>query len=506
MRKEILEKIINSKRNDIISGEMSTGKTTNVGFGIVKKLIEKNENLFILDTKEEYVKKYYNALKSTGYNIIIVNTKSPNNSDGWNPIEYSKNLFKKGLIDESIKYLNSVAEELFFDSSDLDPFWSNMANNLFKGMALSLFKDAKDEEINLRSINALIMDADIDSNYLEEYFRTMDKDDSAYICGAPAVFSPRETRGGIISTAMSKLNPIVRDNNLCYLLNKTTYSYDDLLKSKTAIFYVADELDNINCLASVYVKELFNILYDNNNKNKFNIILDNFDYVNNIIDFNKMLSVCIRSNIKFYLFTRDKDKLENSYSKYINKLANNIVVDDNRISLTMGCELVEMPNKEIKDSYDSLQVKYPTLNKAAIEVFNLKKYIIDNIRVDRSDCENYVLELGNIDSYNKIVKYANDVERDSILNNKAKFYIVKNDDRVVDSFVIYNDNNLISLDNKKLLDIDYLNFIFDNLSNYNYVMVCISKEANYILNTLKFNFDIDSINEVEDKINIKINI
>ena len=506
MRKEVLEKIINSKRNNIISGEMSTGKTTNVGFGIVKKLIERNENLFILDTKEEYIKKYYNVLKNNGYNIIIVNTKNPNNSVGWNPLEYSRKLFKDGLVDDSIRYLNSVAEELFFVPTDIDTFWSNMANNLFKGMALSLFKDAKDDEINLRSIYTLIMDASIDSNYLEEYFRTKSKDDPIYICGAPVVFSPRDTRGGIISTAMSKLNPIVRDNNLSYLLNNTTYSYDSLLKSKTAIFYVASELGDINCLASVYVKELFNILCDNNNKNKFNIILDNFDYIGNLIDFNKMLSICIRSNIKFYIFTRDKDSLENSYSKYINKLANNIVMDDSRISYFVGSELIEMPNKEIKDNYDSLQVEYPSLNKIEAKVFNLKKYVIDNIRVDRSDCENYALELGNIDSYNRIVKYNDAFERDSVLNNDAKFYIVKDDDKIIDSFVIYNDDNLISLDNKKLLDIDYLNFIFDNLKGYDYIMVCISKDSDYILNTLKFNFDIDSINEVDNKVNIKINI
>ncbi len=76
------------------------------------------------------------------------------------------------------------------------------------------------------------------------------------------------------------------------------------------------------------------------------------------------------------------------------------------------------------------------------------------IGVDRSDCENYALELGNIDSYNRIVKYNDAFERDSVLNNDAKFYIVKDDDKIIDSFVIYNDDNLISLDNKKLLDID----------------------------------------------------
>ena len=503
MRKEILEKIINSKRNNIISGEMSTGKTTNIGFGIVKKLIEKKDNLFILDTKEEYINKYYELLKNNGYNIIVINTKNPTKSNGWNPIEYSKMLFKSGLVDDSIKYLNDIAEELFYDSSDLDPFWSNMANNFFKGIALSLYNDAKDNEINLRSINSIVMDADVDSNYLEEYFRTKNKADAAYICAAPTVFCQKETRGGIISTAMSKLNPVVRDNSLSLLLNKTTYSYDELLKNKTAIFYIADEMDNTNCLVSMYLKELFNILCNNDNKNNFNIILDNFDYINNITDFNKMLSVCIRYNIKFYIFTRDKDKLENSYSNYINKLANNIIVDENKIDLIIGRDITTIPNKEIKDNYAKSNIEYPILDKMPIEIFNLKKFIIENIKIDNNECDNYVLELGNI---NKDSKYADELDKNSILNGDAKYYLVKDEDKVIDSFIIYNEDNKIVLDNKRLIDIEYLNFIFDNLNGYDYVTIYTSKNDEHILNILKFNFDIDSCDEVNGMIKIKINI
>ena len=58
MREEILENIYNSKRNIIIDGEMSTGKTKTLGFKFVDKILMNNESLFVLDSREEYLNKY----------------------------------------------------------------------------------------------------------------------------------------------------------------------------------------------------------------------------------------------------------------------------------------------------------------------------------------------------------------------------------------------------------------------------------------------------------------
>jgi hypothetical protein len=490
MRKEILEKMINLKRNNIIIGDMSTGKTTNIGFGIVKKLIEKNENLFILDTKEEYLNKYYDILKRNNYNILIINTKNPKYSNGWNPLKYSNELFNKGFIDESIKYLNNMAEELFYEYSITDPFWSNMSNDFFKGLALSLYNDAKKEEINFRSISSLILDANLDINYLAEYFRTKDKTDSSYICSAPTIFSPLETRGGIISTAMSKLNSLVRNENLSLLLNDTSYDYSDLLKNKTAIFFIANEIDDLNALARIYIKELFNILCDNNNQNKFNIILDNFDYLNNVINLNNMLSSAINHNIKFYIFTRDKERLEKLYSNYINKLSNKIILHDKKILVKIGDEEKEIPNVQIKEETTKSIIDYPKLKDCEIKIFNLKKYIINNISINNGEYENYKLELSNIETYEKIKGKNDNPQKLAIKNNEAKFYVIKNEDKIVDNFVIFNDENWLAIENKKLLDIDYINFIFDNLKDYKYLTVIVPSTAEHIINVLRINFDI----------------
>ena len=110
MKKEILKEMLNSKKNLIVSGDISSGKTSNVLFPLVEEAINDGQSLFILDSKEEYINKYYNDLKNKNYNIIILNLRDLNKSDGWNPLEYPYNLYKKGMIDEAIDYIEKQAK------------------------------------------------------------------------------------------------------------------------------------------------------------------------------------------------------------------------------------------------------------------------------------------------------------------------------------------------------------------------------------------------------------
>ena len=98
MKKEILEKVCNSKKNLIVSGATATGKTSSVLFPLVREIIERKQSLVVLDTKEEYIKEYYENLKDNNYNIIVLNLRDFTKSDGWNPLEYPYSLYKKGKI------------------------------------------------------------------------------------------------------------------------------------------------------------------------------------------------------------------------------------------------------------------------------------------------------------------------------------------------------------------------------------------------------------------------
>ena len=153
MKEEILKKVHNANKNLIIDGVISTGKTKFVSFPLIKEMINSNESIFILDSKEEYIKEFYSKAKEKDYNTLIINLRDLNKSEGWNLLEYPYNLYKKGETDKSLNYLAQIGKEMFYEGSTVDPFWSNSAANLFAGVVVGLFEDAKENEINLSSVS-----------------------------------------------------------------------------------------------------------------------------------------------------------------------------------------------------------------------------------------------------------------------------------------------------------------------------------------------------------------
>lgn len=377
MKKELLEKLINSKKNLIVSGDVSSGKTSNVMFPLVKEKIEQKQSLVILDAKEEYLNKFYDDLKKNDYNIVILNLKDLNKSEGWNPLEYPYNLYKSGKIDEAVDYISKQSKILVGENSIPDPFWTNSAADFYTGVVLGLFEDGKEEEINLNSVNLMFNEIDKKyavSDYITEYFKFKDPSSLSYVFASTTFLAPKETKGGIVSTARQNLRTCVSREMLSVLLSKTTFDINSILTKPVVFFVIAKEENrNVNKIANMFIDQLFTILINSEVKNKFNFILDNFDVLEKIIDLNDMLSAGIPKNIMFYIATRSFDDLIKKYENYITKLSNIVNIDkDNLIINNEKCndslEYLIEPNIEVN-------VEFPILKACRINTFNLEDFV-----------------------------------------------------------------------------------------------------------------------------------
>lgn len=381
MNAEILKKITDSNRNLLISGGMSTGKTKKVGFPLINKMIESKESLFILDSKSEYLNKYYELLKEKKYNIVIINHRDLNNSEGWNPLEYSYNLYKKGQKDKALNYIEQLGKEIFYEENVIDPFWIQSASDLFTGITLGLFEDGDKSEINLNSVNNMLNTATDKlgtSNCLTEYFKTKKVTDTACVYASSTIYAPTETRGSIVSVAKQKLRILVSRDLLNQHLNKTTFDLDKILDKPTAIFFIArEESPYLSSLVSFFINQLYSILIDRNNKNSFNFILDNFDYLIDVNDLIPMLSVGVSRNIKFIISTRFKEKLEKHYGDYINSLVNEIKVNEKSIELQIGDEETKIRNTKARTKLEDANVEYHKLKTSNIKIFDIKGFMAD---------------------------------------------------------------------------------------------------------------------------------
>ncbi len=497
MKEKNLETIYKEKRNVIIEGKMSVGKTNNLGFSFVDQMINDENNLLILDSREEYLTRFYSKLKKEGYEILILNFNDFSLSDGWNLFDYPYELYQSKDIDKATLCLEKIAEEVFYENNNEDSFWINSARDFFVGCCLALFEDGKSEEINLNSIISFLSEAEENSNYIEEYFRAKNATDVAYACASGTVFSPIETKGGIISTAKQRLTPIISKKGLMQLLSQTTFSFKKILHKKMAFFLInSEEESTLSSLVSIFIQEIYMMLSKNRQEKEFDFVLDNFDTIDNISNLKGILSSCISKNIKFYLMTRDRNLLENKYSSYINQLTNNISICSKEITMNIDDEYIKIENILSKNDFQSKgNILYPTRNQNEIKVFNLKRFMLLNFQSDNEKYKNYTLEEADYEKYKEVVGENNSLSPQGIAvkEGTAKFYIVKETDKIVDSFVIFLDSdNWITLDLKKFIDVIYTSFIFNGLSNLGYrsLSCFLPIENESIFNAIHDNFDV----------------
>ena len=312
------------KNTNLIIGEVNTYKTTGVMFKEVINSIKNGENLLILDNKNEYFGTFENELDNNNYNILVFNLDNPYKSNSFNPLLLPYKYYKEGNKDKAVEMIKEIGLEIFkADNHYSDPFWENSAADYFMALVLILFKEGKEEEINLGSIQVMVSKSD----NITKYFDSLDVLDSIYIAGSTTVYAPVETRGSIISVMKQKLNDFcVRE----MLFNNLLGNDIDLanIKDKTAIFIVCNE--KINKLGNILIDELVNVSIDKNIK--FTFFLDGLCDVPVLLELNKILN----KKMNLFVTVRSLEELEDKYGKYIkNKFENCVsskdVVDKDKL-------------------------------------------------------------------------------------------------------------------------------------------------------------------------------
>lgn len=429
MKKEIENRLYNSKRNLIVTGDILTGKTTNILFPLVDKIINKEESLLMLDSKEEYINKYYKTLKDKNYNIIILNLKDLDKGDTWNPLTYPYNLYKNKEENKALYYLDSMAKSIFYSKSENeDPYWNLSAINLFIAVIFGLFEDGKDDEINLKSISCMI-DTITERfggvNYLINYFDNKDSLSTLSSYSKSIRSVPKDTALAIYSTVKQKINSFIPSEKMYMWLNKSSFDINNISNKKTAIFIINhNEKKDNNLLISMFIDQLFLKLFNDNNLNKFNFILDNFNTISHINDLSEKLGSGIYKNIKFIISTYSLEYLYDNYNKYLSSLCNIVYNTNNLIEFNIDGYSKKI-NKEYKNNITENQnINYYNSNLTTIKYFDLKKYVKNITRNNFIDkykdgyFKDTSIDPNASNLINKINKRIEEIEKQGFLDNK----------------------------------------------------------------------------------------
>ena len=154
-------------------------------------------------------------------------------------------------------------------------------------------------------------------------------------------------------------------------LNKTTFSFDDIVNKKTAIFCILEnETTYANVFVPILINQIYSIIVDKKINNKFNFVLNYFDTLNNIDNIISIINLNILKNIKFTVFT-------NNDLIYDNNLFNKIIATEKNIELIVNGEKILIENLNNELELKESNIKYPKLNNIDIKIFDLKKFLFE---------------------------------------------------------------------------------------------------------------------------------
>ena len=355
-KRDLLKKVYNSKNNIIVNGRINSRKTYGVMFPLMDILAENNESLFILDSKEEYFKGYYNELKNKGYETIVINLRNSLASDGWNPLTYAYSLYTCNHIDEATRSVEKIADVLFDHQSE-DRFWQISSKNLFLGMVWFLFENAKEEEINFNSVVELL------DSFANEGLFVGDSHSSRLLSSISK--APTETRKSVISIVRQELTKFTNYPNLSKLLATPMKRLD--LGKKFVIFFInRDEDLYFNSLAAIFIDQFYDYLQKSNYNLAFNFVLDNYETI--VDDY---------ANLEILLYSGPSRKVRTIIGTsenvtYLDNVCERIESTEESVKFNINKE-----NTEANNDYERIDlnqiVKYPQLKCDGIKVFAYAK-------------------------------------------------------------------------------------------------------------------------------------
>ena len=317
----------NSEYHSLVIGATGSGKTQTVILPLVHSLAKAKESMIITDPKGEIYEKTSNMLRARGYQILLLNFRDPQNGNAWNPMTLPYQMYKSGNQDKAIELLDDLALNILYDESNqnADPFWEKTSADYFSGVALGLFEDAKEEEININSISLATTVGEEKfggSTYIKEYFNAKDPASAAAINASSTIMAPNETKGSILSVFKQKVKLFASRDNLSEMLSHSDIDLESIGQKPTAVFIVIqDEKKTYHSLVTILLKQIYETLIGVAQEHggklpvRTNFLLDEFANMPPLKDVTTMITAARSRHIRFTMIIQNFAQLDQVYGK-----------------------------------------------------------------------------------------------------------------------------------------------------------------------------------------------
>ncbi len=214
-----------------------------------------------------------------------------------------------------------------YDSSNknADPFWEKTSADYFSGVALGLFEDAKEEEININSISLATTIGEEKfggSTYIKEYFNMKDPTSAASINASSTIMAPTDTKGSILAVFKQKVKLFSSRENLSEMLSYSDIDLNSIGEKPTAVFIVIqDEKKTYHSLVTILLKQIYETLITCAQNHggalpvRTNFLLDEFANMPPLKDVTTMITAARSRQIRFTMIIQNFAQLDSVYGK-----------------------------------------------------------------------------------------------------------------------------------------------------------------------------------------------
>ena len=301
---------VNGRENhSLVIGSTGSGKTQTITLPMLNQAWLAGESVIVSDSSNELYDTTKGEFEKNGYRIFKLNLDEATGTDSWNPFDLLERLYDEKDYDKVSSELENLGFYLLNtpEEQNADPFWINSAANYFTGICLYLFENKK--EVSLDSVYEI--DEVIKENP-DKFLKSLDKKSKSYINFSCVLSAPNDTRMSIISVFDNKYKNFIGKENLRKMLAKSDFDITEIAEEKTAIFIKSGKSKISNVLLPLFIEQVYAAKSD---KNRLNIIIDEFYNINPILDFQKMLNYSREVGIVFTIMIRGFNDLKNAYGK-----------------------------------------------------------------------------------------------------------------------------------------------------------------------------------------------
>ena len=380
-----------SEYHTLVVGVTGSGKTSAVVDPLVYSLAKAGESMVFTDPKGEIYRNHTTYLKHKGYNIVVLNFRNPQNGNAWNPLMVPYKLYKEGNRDKALELIDDVANNVVKnDGPQQDPFWQDSAADYLAANILGLIEDAKEEEINLKSVNIMTTVGEDkfggNSTYIKEYFKLKGEQSSTYLLASNTINAPQDTKGSILSTFRLKIRNFGSRDNLTEMLSYSDFDIADIGKKKTAVFIIVqDEKKTYHALATIFIKQAYEVLIDVAQNSpgshlpfRTNFILDEFANMPALKDITTMVTAARSRHIRFTFIIQNYAQLDQVYGK---EEAQTIRSNCANLMYLLTTELAALEEisklcGEVKSKKDDKTASVPLITVADLQKLHLNEVII----------------------------------------------------------------------------------------------------------------------------------